>query len=59
MSLYRFDARGAVLPKFLGFVMLLFIAILVVCYLIARQTNIVMLDEHGQVRGAQAAAARR
>jgi hypothetical protein len=50
MSLYRFDSRGALLPKVLGFVMLLFITILVVCYLIARQTNVVMLDEHGQVR---------
>ena len=50
MSLYRFDSRGALLPKFLGFVMLLFIGILIVCYVIARQTNVVMLDEHGNVR---------
>ncbi len=59
MSLYRFDARGALLPKFLGFVMLLFISILVVCYLIAKQTNVVMLDEHGQVRGASTETADR
>ncbi len=54
---YRFDTRGAVLPKFLAFVMFLFIGILVVCYLIARQTNIVMLDEHGHVRSGQATSA--
>jgi hypothetical protein len=54
---YRFDARGALLPKFLGFVMVLFIGILIGCYLIAREANPVMLDEHGNVRGAAPQAA--
>ena len=51
---YRFDARGALLPKFLGFVMVLFIGILITCYLIAREANPIMLDEHGNIRGAGA-----
>ena len=56
--MYRFDSRGAFLPKFLGGVFVLFCAILIVCYYIARQANPVMLDEQGHVRGAHAAAAR-
>ena len=55
---YRFDARGAMLPKLLGFVMVLFISILVVCYFIAKQANPIMLDEHGEVRGSHPAATR-
>ena len=55
---YRFDTRGAVLPKLLGFVMVLFISILVVCYFIAKQANPIMLDEHGEVRGSHPAATR-
>ena len=47
---YRFDSRGAFLPKFLGFVMLLFITILIVTYLLARQADPVILDEQGHVR---------
>jgi hypothetical protein len=47
---YRFDARGAFLPKFLAFVIVLFIGILVVAYAVARQADPVILDEHGQVR---------
>jgi len=54
---YRFDARGALLPKFLGFVMVLFIGIQITCYLIAREANPVMLDEHGNVRGGAPQAA--
>ena len=54
---YRFDSRGALLPKFLGVVMVLFIGILIACYLIARQTNVVMLDEHGRVRSGQSTTA--
>ena len=51
---YRFDARGAFLPKFLGFVMVLFIGILIVTYLIARRADPVILDETGHVRGGGA-----
>ncbi|MBI5085559.1 MAG: hypothetical protein HZB13_13285 [Acidobacteria bacterium] len=50
MSLYRFDSRGAFLPKFLAFIMLLFIGILVVTYLIARQADPVILDDQGHYR---------
>lgn len=56
--IYRFDSRGAFLPKFLGGVFVLFAGILIVCYYIARAANPVMLDEQGHVRGAQAAARR-
>lgn len=51
---YRFDSRGALLPKVLGGVFVLFCGILIVCYVIARQANPIMLDEHGHVRGAAA-----
>ncbi|HEY1495492.1 MAG TPA: hypothetical protein VGF49_13160 [Candidatus Solibacter sp.] len=47
---YRFDSRGALLPKFLGVVFVLFIGILIAAYVIARDANPVMLDEHGHVR---------
>jgi hypothetical protein len=50
--MYRFEARGALLPKFLAGVVLLFVLILVVCYIIAKRANPIMLDEHGAVRGA-------
>ena len=53
--MYRFNSKGAFLPKFLGGVFLLFVGILVACYCIARQANPVMLDEHGAVRGSAAA----
>ncbi len=54
--MYRFDSRGALLPKVLGGVFVLFCTILIVCYYIARQANPVMLDEKGQVRTAHSAA---
>lgn len=52
--------HGAFLPKFLGFIMILFIGILVMTYLIARQVDPVILDEQGHVRsgGAQHAPPR-
>ncbi len=37
-------------PVFLGFVMLLFIGILIYAYNGAKQANPVMLDEKGQIR---------
>jgi hypothetical protein len=49
--MYRFDARGAFLPKFLGGVILLFLGILLATYLVARKANPVILDERGAVRG--------
>ena len=51
---YRFDSRGALLPKFLGGIVVLFVGILIAAYVIARDANPVMLDEHGQVRGSAA-----
>lgn len=53
---YRFDARGALLPKFLGAVIVLFIGILIASWLISRQVNPVMLDEKGHIRGSESAA---
>jgi hypothetical protein len=50
--MYRFDSRGAFLPKLLGGICVLFIGILIVCYYIARQANPIMLDEKGHVRTA-------
>ena len=49
---YRFDSRGALLPKVLGGIVVLFIGILVAAYVISRGANPVMLDEHGHLRGA-------
>jgi hypothetical protein len=48
--MYRFNARGAAVPYLLGFVFVLFVGILIACYAISRQTNIVMLDEKGNIR---------
>ncbi len=36
------------MTKLLGFIMAWFIAILIVCYFIAKQANPVFLDEHGK-----------
>lgn len=44
------DQRGAFLPKFLGFVVLVFIAILIGTYVVARDADPVILDEHGNYR---------
>lgn len=52
--MYRFDARGAFLPKLLGGVLVLFIAMLVATYWIATEANPVMLDENGHVRQSHA-----
>jgi hypothetical protein len=48
---YRFDSRGALLPKILGGIFVLFIGILIAAYVIARGANPVMLDGHGHIRG--------
>ena len=56
--MYRFDSRGAFLPKFLGGVFVLFVGILIACYCIARKANPVMLDDHGAIRGRPAAGAK-
>jgi hypothetical protein len=50
MSLYRFDSRGAFLPKFLGFIVLLFIGILIAVYFVSREADPVILDDHGGYR---------
>jgi len=41
------------MPKFLAFVMLLFIGILVYVWVEAKKANPVILDEHGRPRAAQ------
>ncbi len=51
--MYRFDSRGAFLPKFLGGIIVLFCAILIACYFISKQANPIMLDEQGHIRAAQ------
>lgn len=56
--MYRFDARGALLPKFLGAVIVLFIGILIACYVIARRANPIMLDEQGRIRDTHTAVGR-
>jgi len=48
---YRFDSRGALLPKVLGGIFVLFIGILIAAYVISRGANPVMLDGHGHIRG--------
>jgi hypothetical protein len=53
---YRFDCRGAFLPKLLGGVFVLFIGILIACCYIARQANPQMLDENGHIRQTRAAS---
>jgi hypothetical protein len=57
--IYRFDSRGALLPKVLGGIFVLFVGILIAAYVIARGANPVMLDEHGHIRGAAAHSAER
>ena len=52
--MYRFDSRGAFLPKLLGGVVVLFLAMLVATYWIATEANPVMLDENGHVRPSSA-----
>lgn len=47
---YEFNARGAFLPKFLGFVIVLFIAILAASWYISKQADPVILDERGGYR---------
>ncbi|HEY3441744.1 MAG TPA: hypothetical protein VGK29_13355 [Paludibaculum sp.] len=47
---YEFNARGAFLPKFLGFIFVLFVGILVVTWYISKQVDPVILDEHGAYR---------
>ena len=36
------------LPKFLGFVVALFIGILIFTWIVAKQANPILLDEHGR-----------
>ena len=50
--MYRFDSRGAFLPKLLGGIIVVFIAILIAITYLAREANPVILDEHGRVRQA-------
>ena len=47
---YELNARGAFLPKFLGFIIVVFISILAATWYVARQVDPVVLDEHGAYR---------
>ena len=40
--------KAAPLAYFLGFIFVLFISILIACYMITKRTNPVFLDEHGK-----------
>jgi hypothetical protein len=42
---------------FLGFVFVLFIAILIVCYIITKRSNPILLDQHGKPVAAAPAQA--
>jgi hypothetical protein len=57
LSFYRFDSRGAFLPKFLGFIIVLFVSILAGTWWISRQVDPVILDEHGNYRAGGHASA--
>jgi hypothetical protein len=46
------------LPKFLGVIMVLFIGILIATYLIAREADPVILDDHGNYRSGGHGSAR-
>lgn len=46
------------LPKFLGFIMVLFVGILIATYLIAREADPVILDDHGNYRSGGHGSAR-
>lgn len=46
------------LPRFLGFLILLFIGILVAAYVIARDADPVILDDHGNYRSGGHGSAR-
>lgn len=50
MNSDRTSQGGAFLPKFLGLIALLFVGILVATYVIARDADPVILDEHGNYR---------
>jgi len=47
--------KPAPLVYFLGVVFVLFIGILVFCYMVTKRTNPVFLDEHGKPAGAASA----
>ncbi|HTR23768.1 MAG TPA: hypothetical protein VMI10_07270 [Terriglobales bacterium] len=49
------NKKPSFLTYFLGFVFALFIAILIVCYVITKRTNPVFLDEHGKPVASQPA----
>lgn len=40
--------KSAPFAYFLGFVFVLFIAILIVCYIITKRSNPILLDQHGK-----------
>lgn len=44
----RINKKPAPLAYFLGFVFVLFIGMLIFCYVVTKRTNPVFLDEHGQ-----------
>ena len=48
-------AQGSPLVYFLGLVMVIFIGILIFCYVVTKRTHPVFLDEHGKPVNSQAA----
>lgn len=42
------NKRSTPFAYFLGFVFVLFIAILIVCYIITKRSNPILLDQHGK-----------
>ena len=49
------NKKQSFLTYFLGFVFVLFVGILIVCYVITKRTNPVFLDEHGKPVASQPA----
>jgi len=47
--------QSAPLVYFLGLVMVIFIGILIFCYVVTKQTNPVFLDQHGKPVSSQSA----
>jgi len=50
----RTGKKPAPLAYFLGFVFVLFIGILIFCYVVTKRTNPIYLDEHGKPVNASA-----
>lgn len=47
------EKQGTILQIFLGFIMLLFIGIMITVYVIAKRANPILLDEQGKPKYSQ------